>query len=181
METTRSIRARLVAVSALLTAAAAPRRQPWSDEVIAIPGNEQAAALDGVLASLLDLSLVAKQAHWNVVGPRFSALHALLGDLAALARESADRVAERAAILGHPPDGRAATIAALSSLPTFDAAVLHNGEVITAFGAILDAVADHIHGALEAFDKDFVTLNLFTSVLAGVERFAWMLRAQSDR
>jgi starvation-inducible DNA-binding protein len=149
--------------------------------VIATAGNEQAAALDGALADLLDLSLVAKHAHWNVVGPRFSALHALLDDLAAFARESADRVGERAATLGYPPDGRAATITALSSVPSVDGALLHNGEAITAFGAILDAVANRIHGALEAFEKDCVSLDLFTNILAGVERFAWMLRAQSDR
>ena len=152
-----------------------------SDKVIANPGNEQAAILDGALADLLDLGLVAKHAHWNVVGPRFSALHATLDDLAELAGDSADRVAERAATLGHPPDLRASTITTLSSLPGIDAAVLHNGAVITAFGAILDAVAARIHGALEAFDKDCVTLDLFTSVLAGVERFAWILRAQSDQ
>jgi starvation-inducible DNA-binding protein len=155
-------------------------RQTWSDKVIA-PRHEQAAALDGALADLLDLSLVATHAHWNVVGPRFSALHALLDDLAALARESADGIAERSATLGHPPDGRAATITTLSSLPSVGAAMLHNGEVITAFGAILDKVADRLHSALEAFDDDCVSLNLFTSILAGVERFAWMLRAQSDR
>ena len=56
-------------------------QRPWSEEVIATPGNEQAGALDGALADLLDLSLLAKQAHWNVVGPRFSALHALFDDL----------------------------------------------------------------------------------------------------
>jgi starvation-inducible DNA-binding protein len=149
--------------------------------VITTPGNEQAAALDGALADLLDLSLVARQAHWNVVGPRFSALHALLDELAGLARESADRVAERAATLGHPPDGLAATITRLSSLPSVDATLLHNGEVVTAFGAILDAVAACIHRALEAFDDDCVTLDLFTSILAGIERFAWMFRAQADR
>ena len=79
------------------------------------------------------------------------------------------------------PDGRTATVTAFSSLPSVDAGLLHNGDVIPAFVAILDAVADRIHGVLEAFDKDCVTLNLFTSILAGVERFAWMLRAQSDR
>ena len=149
--------------------------------MIAAPENEQASALDGALADLLDLSLLAKQAHWNVVGPKFSALHALLDDLAAVARDSADRVAERAAMLGHPPDGRAATIITLSSLPSVAAGVLPNGDVITAFVAILDAVAGRIHGALEAFEKDCVTLDLFTRILGGVERLAWMLRAQSDR
>jgi starvation-inducible DNA-binding protein len=137
--------------------------------------------INGAHDRVVPVANVAKHAHWNVVGPRFSALHALLDDLAALAHDSADLVAERAATLGHPPDGRAATITALSSLPSVDAAVLHNGEVITTFGAILDAVAGRIHGALDAFDEDCVTLSLFTSILSDVERFAWMLRAQSDQ
>ena len=79
--------------------------------------HPQADALDGALADLLDLGLLAKQAHWNVVGPRFPAMHHLLDQLADLARTSSDRVAERAVVLGHAPDGRAASITRLSSLP----------------------------------------------------------------
>jgi starvation-inducible DNA-binding protein len=142
------------------------------------PENHQAIALDGALADMLDLSLLAKQAHWNVVGPRFRALHLLLDDLAALARDSADRIAERAATLGRSPDGRVATIFQLSSLPTVDPGMLHDVEAITAFIAILDAVADRIHSALEAFEKDVVTVDLFTGELAAIEKYAWMLRAQ---
>jgi hypothetical protein len=37
------------------------RRRPYSDRVIATAGNEQAAALDGALDDLLDLSLVAER------------------------------------------------------------------------------------------------------------------------
>jgi starvation-inducible DNA-binding protein len=147
--------------------------------MIAAAGNEQAVALDGTLIDLLDLSLSAKQAQWNVVGSRFHSLHAFLNELATLAWECADRVAERAATLGHPPDGRATTITTLSSLPGIDARVLQNGDVITAFGTILDSVGARIHSALQAFDDDCVTLALFASILDGVERFAWMLRAQS--
>jgi starvation-inducible DNA-binding protein len=142
------------------------------------PENEQALALDGTLADMLDLSLLAKQAHWNIVGPRFRALHLLLDDLAALARDSADSIAERSATLGHPPDGRVATIFQLSSLPTVEPGMLPDAEAITAFLAILDAVADRIHSALEAFEKDVVTVDLFTGVLAAVEKYAWMFRAQ---
>ncbi|MEV6552039.1 ferritin-like domain-containing protein [Streptomyces sp. NPDC051597] len=57
------------------------------------------AALQATLADLLDLSLVAKQAHWNVYGPRFRSVHAQLDEAATVARNHADTVAERAAAL----------------------------------------------------------------------------------
>jgi starvation-inducible DNA-binding protein len=145
------------------------------------PENPQAIALDGTLVDMLDLSLLAKHAHWNVVGPRFRALHLLLDDLAHLARDGADSIAERAATLGHSPDGRVATILRLSSLPTISPGMLHDDEAIIAFLAILDAAANRIHSALEAFDTDVVTVDLFTGVLAAVEKYAWMLRAHTGR
>ncbi|MFE1500266.1 ferritin-like domain-containing protein, partial [Streptomyces albidoflavus] len=55
------------------------------------------AALQATLVDLLDLSLVAKQAHWNLYGPRFRPVHVQLDEVAAIARDHADMVAERAA------------------------------------------------------------------------------------
>jgi starvation-inducible DNA-binding protein len=145
---------------------------------MAAPENPQANALDKELVDLLDLGLLAKHAHWNMVGPRFQAIHLLLDDLAQFARHSADRVAQRAVTLGHSPDGRAATIADLSSLSGLRRGELRDVQVIAAFVAILAIVADDLHSAVDAFEKDYVTVELLTSVLAEVERFAWMLRAQ---
>jgi starvation-inducible DNA-binding protein len=142
--------------------------------------HPQAEALDGALADLLDLGLLAKQARWNVVGPRFPALQQLLDELADLARASSDRVSERAVVLGHAADGRAATIITLSSLPTLEPGVQNDADTITAFLAILDAVVSRIHSVFEAFDTDLVTVDLFTSLLAEVEKYAWMLRAQRE-
>jgi starvation-inducible DNA-binding protein len=143
------------------------------------PGeNQQAGALDGALADLLDLGLLAKHAHWNLVGPRFRSMHLLLDELADTARESADRIAERSVTLGHSADGRAATIAVLSSLPRLEPGALRDVDTIKAFGNILDAVTIRIHEVLEAFEKDLVTVDLFTGVLSAIERYAWMLRAQ---
>jgi len=48
---------------------------------------------------LLDLSLLAKQVHWNVVGPRFRSVHLQLDDVVTTARQHSDTVAERAAAL----------------------------------------------------------------------------------
>ncbi len=39
------------------------------------------AELQGVLVTLIDLSLLGKQAHWNIVGRNFRALHLQLDEL----------------------------------------------------------------------------------------------------
>jgi len=140
--------------------------------------NRQARALDGVLADLLDLGLLAKHARWNVVGPRFQAMEQTLDELADFARSSADLVAERAVTLGHPPDGRRVTITTRSSLPDVQPGGSRDTDTIATFVDILDAVAARIHSGLEAFETDLVTVALLTSVLASLERHAWMLRAQ---
>jgi len=54
-----------------------------------------AAALNRVLADLIDLTLVGKQAHWTLVGPRFRTLHLQLDELVDAVRVHADDVAER--------------------------------------------------------------------------------------
>lgn len=140
--------------------------------------NQQAVELDAALVELLDLGLQAKHAQWNLVGPRFGPMRQLLDELAGAARESADRVAERAVVLGHPADGRSETITALTSLPRLGRGPLGDLDAILAVSRVLDAVATRLHSASDAFEEDLVTVELFTGVLAVVERFAWMLRAQ---
>ena len=82
-------------------------KSPLPDENVKIVGE----ALQGALVDLVDLSLVAKQVHWNVVGPRFRSVHLQLDEVVATARTHTDSVAERASAIGVPPDGRAETVA----------------------------------------------------------------------
>jgi hypothetical protein len=56
--------------------------------------------LNQQLADALDLALQAKQAHWNVKGPSFIALHELFDSVVEEIVEHADDLAERAVELG---------------------------------------------------------------------------------
>ena len=69
----------------------APITSPLQDADKEITGN----VLQATLVDLLDLSLIAKQAHWNVVGPHFRSAHLQLDELVDIARGYVDRVAER--------------------------------------------------------------------------------------
>ena len=135
------------------------------------------------LVDLIDVSLVAKQVHWNVTGPRFRALHLQLDEIVEVAREAADGVAERAVTLGIAPDGRAATTAATSQIlagrpdgmPVGPVADSHAIEII--HGILTQA----IEGLAEAIDvtgrADPVSQDLLIGVSAGLEKHRWMLEA----
>src|SRR5690606_14742402 len=68
--------------------------------------------LQAALVELIDLTLAAKQAHWNVVGTHFRSVHLQLDELVAAAREHTDVIAERAVAVGGNVDGTPETVVA---------------------------------------------------------------------
>ncbi|MGW4800716.1 Dps family protein, partial [Nonomuraea sp. NPDC004297] len=91
-----------------------------------------AQALQGALVDLIDLSLVAKQAHWNLVGAHFRPIHLQLDEVVALARAHMDTIAERAVALGANPDGRAATVARSTKLQQPEGGWMEDGKAARA-------------------------------------------------
>ena len=137
-------------------------------------------ALQATLVDLLDLSLVAKQAHWNLVGRQFRDVHLHLDELVSTARQYADEVAERAAALGCTPDGRAATVAAKSSVPEFPAGWVEDRDVIRRIYEAVDTVVRRIRPRIDEADKaDPVTQDLFLEIARDLEKARWMWQAQS--
>ncbi|MBL1078292.1 DNA starvation/stationary phase protection protein [Nocardia sp. 2] len=139
--------------------------------------NALGVVLQEALADLIDLSLVAKQAHWNVIGRNFRELHLQLDELVDSARNFSDDVAERAAALGISPDGRAATVA--SAAAAFPSGYLPDQQVVELISARLDAVVDRLRGHMVAAGTaDPVTEDLFIGIIAELEKARWMFRAQ---
>ena len=63
------------------------------------------ALLGRNLALSIDLALQTKQAHWNVKGPNFIALHELFDKVSDEVREFVDLIAERITTLGGTAEG----------------------------------------------------------------------------
>ncbi|MET7645401.1 DNA starvation/stationary phase protection protein [Streptomyces sp. NPDC005426] len=138
------------------------------------------AALQATLADLLDLSLVAKQAHWNVYGPRFRSVHVQLDEAATVARNHADTVAERAAALGVSPDGRAGTIAGASGVPAFPPGWTKDSDAVEALVHALSAVIERLRERIvEVGPVDVVTEDLLIGLTSDLERQSWMFQAEN--
>ena len=130
--------------------------------------TKMVALLNARLADAIDLRLQAKQAHWNVKGPQFIALHELFDRLAAEFDGYVDDMAERVTALGGVAEGTLQAVAGRSKL---DAYPLEIGEGRTT----------GFDDAGKAGDAD--TSDLFTGVSRGLDKGLWLLEAhlQADR
>ncbi|MFI8193544.1 Dps family protein [Streptomyces sp. NPDC085946] len=136
-------------------------------------------ALQDTLVDLLGLSLIGKQAHWNVVGPRFRSLHLQLDEVVASARAFADTVAERSAALGVPPDGRPETIAKAFTLPSPENGWVRDSDVVRVMVESLEAAVGRLRERIDATEKaDPVTQDLLIAVTADLEKQRWMFAAE---
>lgn len=138
-----------------------------------------AEALQGALVDLVDLSLVAKQLHWNVVGPRFRSVHRQLDEVVTSAREHTDEVAERCSTLGVPPDGRVGTVAADTSLTTVASGWQQDADVVRFMVDCLGTAVHRMRDRCAAVaTPDPVTEDLLLGVTADLEEHHWMFQAQ---
>jgi len=137
-------------------------------------------ALQSTLVDLLGLSLIGKQAHWNLVGPRFRSIHLQLDEVVTAAREFSDTVAERAAALGLPPDGRPETIASAFTLPSPKDGWVRDTEVVEVMVESLAAAIGRLRERIEATEKaDPVSQDLLITITAELEKQRWMFDAEN--
>jgi starvation-inducible DNA-binding protein len=143
------------------------------------PASTTVDALQDSLVELIDLALQAKQAHWNVTGPAFKPLHEFLDEMTQEYRGWYDDVAERLVAVGASPDGRVGTVAEHGRLPELPEGAIRDTEAIVAMLERVEMVATRIRERLEPVgEDDLVSQDLLIGVVHGLDKQAWMLRAQ---
>ncbi|MER5705975.1 DNA starvation/stationary phase protection protein [Streptomyces sp. NPDC002122] len=137
-------------------------------------------ALQGALVDLVDLALVAKQVHWNVVGPRFRSVHLQLDEVVDTARLHSDTVAERASALGVNPDGRSATVASSSAIGSIPEGWIKDVEAVRILVDALGAVITRMRERIEVTgDPDPISQDILIGLTGDLEKHAWMFQAES--
>lgn len=155
---------------------ATPITSPLDDGATDITGR----VLQETLVDLVDLSLVAKQAHWNLVGKQFRDVHLHLDELVDLAREHADNVAERAAAIGVAPDGRSKTVGRDTGLPEYPEGYVSDADTVLTVSATVDITVDRLRPRIEQAGKaDPLTEDLLIELGRALEEARWMWQAQA--
>jgi len=134
--------------------------------------------LNQALADLSDLRSQTKQAHWNVKGMSFIALHKLFDEFSATLDEHIDSIAERATALGGIANGTVRMAAEASKLPEFPA--VHEGRaVVEALSERYALAGESVRAAIDASTTagDADTADLFTGVSTDLDKQLWFLEA----
>ncbi|MDN3494464.1 DNA starvation/stationary phase protection protein [Planococcus sp. APC 4015] len=134
--------------------------------------------LTPLVLGLQGLAVNGKQAHWNVRGSNFIAIHELLDSLVSNAQSSADLAAERIVALGLPVDARVATIATKTPATAVPAGFTQWETMIRDVIADMDSVINDTQAAIDGLDEfDLTSQDIAIAIKASLEKDRWFLFA----
>ena len=134
------------------------------------------------LADCLDLQGQCKQAHWNVKGSDFIALHKLFDDVNAGVTEYSDLIAERVVQLGGTAEGTVRRVAARTQLIDYPLSIASGPEHVSALSASLAAFGRTARAAIGEADHlgDADTADILTEVSRGIDKWLWFVEAHEQ-
>lgn len=150
-----------------------------------LPEESRATAvqlLNQRLADCIDLQTHCKQAHWNVKGPSFIALHKLFDEINEAVEEYVDLLAERIVQLGGVAAGTARIVAARSNLIDYPPLLAGGAQHVAALSDSLSQFGRTARMGIEEMNdlKDANSADILTEVSRGVDQWLWFVEAHLE-
>ena len=138
--------------------------------------------LNTQLADTFDMVSLVKQAHWNIKGPHFIALHRLLDELADGLMGYVDMIAERITALGGLAKGTVRMTAEASRLDPYPQNLVNDIETVNFLADQMARLAASTRAAANQSEElsDMGTNDLFIEVVRDLDKWVWFLEAHTQ-
>ena len=139
--------------------------------------------LNARLADAIDLKSQAKQAHWNVKGMNFIALHELFDQISTEAETFIDDIAERVTTLGGTAMGTVRVAAQRTTLSEYPLEITDGESHVDALSTALATFGKQVRADIDATDElgDADTADLLTGISRSTDKFLWFVEAHIQR
>lgn len=134
------------------------------------------------LADATDLKSQAKQAHWNVKGPNFIALHELFDQVSTELDTHVDDIAERITTLGGTAMGTVRLAARNSSLSEYPHEISDGTAHVDALSSALADFGKKVRHDIDTTDQmgDKDTADILTNISKSVDKLLWFVEAHNQ-
>jgi starvation-inducible DNA-binding protein len=152
---------------------------PTRNDLPAATREKVISLLNQNLADSIDLGLIAKQAHWNVKGPSFIALHELFDKVAEEVEEAIDTIAERITALGGVAEGTVQVVGKRTRLSPYPLDISKGRDHVAKLADAIAAVGKSARAAIDESSKlgDLDTADLFTGISRELDKQLWFVEA----
>jgi starvation-inducible DNA-binding protein len=155
---------------------------PTKNDLPEAAREKLAILLNRELAHAIDMGLQAKQAHWNVRGPGFIALHELFDKVSAAMQEGIDILAERCTQLGGTAHGTIQSLTKYSVLKPYPTDIVMGQDHVKALSTALAeygrGLRQSINTAGELGDAD--TVDIFTELSRNTDKYLWFVEVHLE-
>jgi len=155
---------------------------PTKNDLPEAARKEAVELLNQRLADCIDMQTQCKQAHWNVKGPAFIALHKLFDEINEDVEEYVDLIAERVVQLGGIAEGTVGIVAKRSSLIDYPLALSSGSEHVAALSDALAMFGRTARVGIEEMNEleDADSADILTEISRGVDKWLWFVEAHQQ-